>query len=47
MLKLDRMFRNAGDCLTTVEQWEKAGVVLHVVDLYAFQKIIARPSAGL
>ena len=33
MLKLDRMFRNAGDCLTTVEQWEKAGVALHVVDL--------------
>ena len=33
MLKLDRMFRNAGDCLTTVEAWEKAGVALHVVDL--------------
>ncbi|MEK6674115.1 MAG: recombinase family protein [Planctomycetota bacterium] len=33
MLKLDRMFRNAGDCLTTVEKWEKAGVALHVVDL--------------
>ncbi len=33
MLKLDRMFRNAGDCLTVVERWEKAGVALHVVDL--------------
>ena len=33
MLKLDRMFRNAGDCLATVEKWEKAGVALHVVDL--------------
>ena len=33
MLKLDRMFRNAGDCLSTVEQWERAGVALHVVDL--------------
>ena len=33
MLKLDRMFRNAGDCLTTVETWEKAGVALHIVDL--------------
>lgn len=33
MLKLDRMFRNAGDCLTTVERWEKTGVALHVVDL--------------
>ena len=33
MHKLDRMFRNAGDCLTTVERWETAGVALHVVDL--------------
>ena len=33
MLKLDRMFRNAGDCLTTVERWEKQNVSLHVVDL--------------
>ena len=33
MLKLDRMFRNAGDCLTTVEAWERSGVALHVVDL--------------
>ena len=33
MLKLDRMFRNAGDCLTTVEAWERAGVALHVVDM--------------
>ena len=33
MLKLDRMFRNAGDCLTTVEKWERSGVALHVVDL--------------
>ena len=33
MLKLDRMFRNAGDCLTTIEQWERSGIALHVVDL--------------
>ncbi len=33
MLKLDRMFRNARDCLTTVERWEKSGVSLHVADL--------------
>ena len=33
MLKLDRMFRNAGDCLTTVEAWERSGIALHVVDL--------------
>ncbi len=33
MLKLDRMFRNAADCLNTVEKWERSGVALHVVDL--------------
>ncbi len=33
MLKLDRMFRNAGDCLNTVEVWDKTGIALHVVDL--------------
>ncbi len=33
MLKLDRMFRNAGDCLSTTEQWERTGISLHIVDL--------------
>ncbi len=33
MLKLDRMLRNAGDCLATVERWERKNVALHVVDL--------------
>ncbi len=33
MLKLDRGFRNATDCLATVEQWDKSGVSLHVIDL--------------
>ena len=33
MLKLDRMFRNAGDCLATVERWERKNIALHVVDL--------------
>ena len=33
MLKLDRMFRNAGDCLATVEAWERSSIALHVVDL--------------
>jgi DNA invertase Pin-like site-specific DNA recombinase len=33
MMKLDRGFRNATDCLTTVEQWERKGVALHVIDL--------------
>ena len=33
MLKLDRGFRNAGDCLTNIEQWEREGIALHVADL--------------
>ena len=33
LLKLDRGFRNATDCLTTVEQWERKGVALHIIDL--------------
>ena len=33
MLKLDRGFRNATDCLATVEQWDRARTALHVIDL--------------
>jgi len=33
VLKLDRGFRNATDCLSTVEQWDRSGIALHVVDL--------------
>ena len=33
MLKLDRGFRNAADCLLTVEDWERRGVTLHIIDL--------------
>jgi len=32
-LKLDRLFRNAADCLATVEGWDRAGVSLHLVDM--------------
>jgi site-specific DNA recombinase len=32
-LKLDRLFRNTIDCLTTVQAWDKAGVSLHLVDM--------------
>jgi DNA invertase Pin-like site-specific DNA recombinase len=32
-VKLDRVFRNAGDCLTTTEGWDRAGVALHLVDM--------------
>lgn len=31
--KLDRLFRNALDCLSTVEAWRKQGVSMHVMDL--------------
>lgn len=33
MLKLDRGFRNAADCLATVESWERQRVTLHIIDL--------------
>ena len=33
MLKLDRGFRNATDCLGTVEAWDKSHISLHVIDL--------------
>jgi DNA invertase Pin-like site-specific DNA recombinase len=32
-LKLDRLFRNAADALTTVEEWNEAGISLHIVDM--------------
>lgn len=32
-VKLDRLFRNASDCLTTVDTWDAAGVALHLLDL--------------
>jgi DNA invertase Pin-like site-specific DNA recombinase len=32
-LKLDRLFRNAGDCLATVEAWDRRGLALHLLDL--------------
>ncbi len=33
LLKLDRGFRHAADCLATVEAWQRKGVTLHIVDL--------------
>lgn len=32
-LKLDRLFRNAGDALAHVEEWDAAGIALHLVDM--------------
>ncbi len=31
--KLDRLFRDAGDCLNVTAAWDRAGVALHLVDL--------------
>ncbi len=31
-LKLDRLFRNAEDCLSTVNAWDTRGVALHLID---------------
>jgi len=32
-IKLDRLFRNALDCLETVQKWDKQDVVLHLIDM--------------
>ncbi len=31
--KLDRLFRNTGNCLATVDDWKNKGVALHLADL--------------
>jgi len=31
-LKLDRLFRDAIDCLTVVRDWDRAGIALHLID---------------
>ena len=32
-IKLDRLFRNAVDCLNVTTKWERRGVAMHLVDL--------------
>lgn len=32
-LKLDRLFRDAGDALVTLKDWDSRGVALHLIDL--------------
>lgn len=32
-LKLDRLFRDAADCLNQTRAWDKAGIALHFVDM--------------
>ena len=44
-LRLDRLFRNASDCLQTVENWTKRGYVLHLLDV-AGNSIDTNSSAG-
>jgi site-specific DNA recombinase len=44
-LRLDRLFRNASDCLQTVEIWSKRGYVLHLLDI-AGNSIDTNSSAG-
>jgi len=35
-VKLDRLFRNAIDAMTTVQKWDEKGIALHLVDLGGF-----------
>jgi DNA invertase Pin-like site-specific DNA recombinase len=32
-VKLDRLFRDAGDCLAQTKAWDRAGMALHLIDL--------------
>lgn len=32
-VKLDRLFRDAVDCLTVAREWERKGVAMHLIDL--------------
>jgi site-specific DNA recombinase len=32
-VKLDRVFRDAGDCLTVTREWDKRGVSFHILDM--------------
>lgn len=32
-VKLDRLFRDAIDCLQTTKEWDKAGIALHLLDM--------------
>jgi DNA invertase Pin-like site-specific DNA recombinase len=33
VIKLDRLFRNTIDALTTVQRWDRAGIHLHIIDM--------------
>lgn len=44
-IRLDRIFRDAVDCLITVRQWDKVGISLHLVDMGG-QSIDTRGAMG-
>jgi len=44
-VKLDRMFRSAIDCLTTLQHWKKSKVALHFVD-FGGQSVDTTSAAG-
>ena len=44
-MKLDRLFRDAADCLNTTREWDEKGVVLHIVDMGG-NSIDTRSAAG-
>jgi len=43
--KLDRLFRSAVDCLSTVEGWDRSDVAFHLID-YAGQAVDTSTAAG-
>lgn len=43
--KLDRIFRNTVECLSTIERWEKRGVSVHFIDLGG-QAVDTRSATG-
>lgn len=43
--KLDRLFRNTVECLSTIDQWEKLGATVHFIDLGG-QAVDTRSATG-
>jgi DNA invertase Pin-like site-specific DNA recombinase len=46
-LKLDRLFRNAADALALTEEWNRAGVALHLVDMGGAAMDTASPTGRM
>ncbi|AFZ13606.1 Resolvase domain protein [Crinalium epipsammum PCC 9333] len=45
-LKLDRLFRNAGDALSTIDRWDGGGVTTHLIDFMGGQTLDTRSPMG-